>query len=497
MVEDIYGKAPTRRGADDPQPEAAVPLVVDLDGTLVQGDMLVESVLRMVRERPLDLLRLPGWLAQGKAVLKRRIAERTGLDPALLPYHRQLLDWLQEQRRQGRRLVLCTASDGAIAEAIADHLGVFDEVLASDGVSNLAGPHKAAALEQRFGAAGFDYAGNAAADLPVWERARRAIPVNTSSRLARRAADRCAVERAFPPALPAAAAMLRALRLHQWLKNALLFVPMLAAHRIGDPHDWGTLVLAFLAFSLCASSVYIGNDLLDLDSDRQHPRKSGRPFAAGLAPAAGGLLLAPVLLLASVMLGTWVGAPFLSVLLVYFVLTCAYSLGLKRIPLVDCMTLALLYMLRVVAGAAALDMPLSFWLLAFSVFLFLSLAFVKRYAELQSLLAEGKHQAHGRGYATQDASLVQMQGMAAGYAAVVVLALYLNSDAVVQLYRNPEFVWGTVLAVLFWINWMWLQAHRGQMHDDPLVFAVKDKASVAAGIAGAAAAVIGGMGWPW
>ncbi|GMU46721.1 MAG: hypothetical protein AMXMBFR26_15030 [Porticoccaceae bacterium] len=490
-------KTPARqRLSTDVTKDPSIPLVVDLDGTLIRTDMLVESTLRLLRDRPFDLLRLPAWLAQGRAALKRRLAERTGFDPADLPYHRPLLDWLHEQRRQGRCLVLCTASDAKIANTIADHLEIFDEVMASDGTRNLSGAHKAAALEQRFGSTGFDYAGNATADLQVWERARRAIPVNAGDRLTRQAADRCTVDRVFPAANPAGA-MLRTLRPHQWLKNLLLFVPMLAAHQVVDPGAWITLLLAFLSFSLCASSVYIGNDLLDLDSDRQHPRKCRRPFAAGLIPAWLGLLLAPVLLLASTALGAQVGTPFLTVLLAYFTLTCAYSLGLKRLPLVDCLTLALLYMLRVVAGATALDMPLSFWLLAFSVFLFLSLAFVKRYAELQTLLLQGKQQAHGRGYATADAALLQIQGMASGYAAVIVLALYLNSEAVLQLYRSPEFVWGAVLAVLFWINWMWLEAHRGHMHDDPLVFAVKDKASLAAGLLGAASVTLGTLGSPW
>lgn len=495
-MKDTHGTPATHPRGAGRHRDSEIPLVVDLDGTLIRTDMLVESTLRLLRDRPLDLFRLPAWLAQGKAALKRQLAERTGFDPACLPYHRPLLDWLHEQRRQGRCLVLCTASDAMVAQAIADHLEIFDEVLASDGARNLSGAHKAAALAQRFGSAGFDYAGNAAADLPVWERARRAIPVNAGDRLTRRAANRCTVDRVFPPANQAGA-ILRTLRPHQWLKNLLLFIPMLAAHRIADPSAWGTLVLALLSFSLCASSVYIGNDLLDLDSDRQHPRKCRRPFAAGLMPAWAGLLLAPLLLLASVVLGSRVGTPFLSVLFIYFALTCAYSLRLKRLPLLDCVTLALLYMLRVVAGAAALTMPLSFWLLAFSVFLFLSLAFVKRYAELQTLMLQGKHQVHGRGYATADAALLQIQGMASGYAAVVVLALYLNSEAVLRLYRSPEFVWGAVLAVLFWINWMWLQAHRGRMHDDPLVFAVKDKASLAAGLMGAICVTIGALGSPW
>jgi 4-hydroxybenzoate polyprenyltransferase len=488
---------PDPRQVDDQPGVDSSPLVVDLDGTLIHTDILHESALRVLRDRPLDALRIPFWLAQGKAVLKRRLAECTSFDPASLPYHRELLDWLQQQRSRGRRLVLCTASDRSVAIAIADHLGIFDEVMASDGASNLSGAHKAVALEQRFGAAGFDYAGNAQADLLVWERARRAIVVNADARLAAQAADCCEVEQVFPPTALDFAAWLRVLRVHQWLKNVLLFVPVLAAHQLVNADTWLALLLAFCSFSLCASSVYIANELLDLESDRQHPRKSARPFAAGLVPAWMGVLLAPLLLVASIVLAGYVGGTFLPALLIYFGLTCAYSLWLKRLPLVDCLTLAVLYMLRIVAGAAAVSMSLSFWLLAFSIFLFLSLAFVKRYAELQTLLIQGKHQAPGRGYATSDASLLQMQGMASGYAAVLVLALYLNSQAVLLLYRSPEFVWGAVLAVLFWINWMWMQAHRGHMHDDPLVFAVKDSASLAAGVVVAVFMAFGTLGWQW
>jgi 4-hydroxybenzoate polyprenyltransferase len=230
---------------------------------------------------------------------------------------------------------------------------------------------------------------------------------------------------------------------------------------------------------------------------RQHPRKCKRPFASGAVPAWMGGALAPLLLAASLLLAWYVGLAFLAWLVVYFVLTCAYSFGLKRLMLVDCLTLAVLYTLRIVAGAAAADNMLSFWLLAFSVFLFLSLAFVKRYAELHVQMESGKEKVHGRGYFTSDAPLVQMLGVTAGYASAVVLALYLNSDAVRQLYRTPEAVWGTVPVLLFWISWIWMKAHRGEMHDDPLVFAVKDQASLLAGAAFGAALALGSIGWPW
>ncbi|WP_174625713.1 UbiA family prenyltransferase [Candidatus Methylobacter favarea] len=473
------------------------PLVVDLDGTLIHTDMLHESALRALRDNPFDTLRIPFWLLKGKASLKKNLADRTDFDATSLPYNQDLLDWLKQQRAHGRKLILCTASDHSIATAIAEHLGIFDEVMASDGATNLAGKHKAETLEERFGHAGFDYVGNSRADLAVWQCARRAVVVNGSANLARKAGGYCEVTHVLPSPGRGFTTWCRVLRVHQWMKNLLLFIPLFAAHQFTSPDTWLTLFLAFISFSLCASAVYIANDLLDLESDRQHPRKCKRPFASGLVPAWIGVALAPLLLLASLTLAQHAGGDFLPWLLFYFVVTCGYSWGLKRIILVDCLILAMLYTLRIVAGAAAAGMGLSFWLLAFSVFLFLSLAFVKRYAELEVQLLNGKQKTHGRGYYSSDAPLVQTLGIASGYAAVLVLALYLNSDAVVKLYRAPEFVWGAVPVMLFWVSWMWMRAHRGEMHDDPLVFAVKDKASLLAGIVFAGVLAIGTVGWPW
>jgi 4-hydroxybenzoate polyprenyltransferase len=270
-------------------------------------------------------------------------------------------------------------------------------------------------------------------------------------------------------------------RVHQWVKNVLLLVPVLAAHQAITGELGITLLLAFIAFSLCASSVYIANDLLDLESDRQHPRKCHRPFAAGRVPVWVGTLLAPLVMALSFLIATLVNGPFFIWLLIYFAITCAYSWNLKRLVLVDCLTLAILYTLRIVAGAAAVNVPLSFWLLALSIFLFLSLAFIKRYAELQVHESNSVSKVHGRGYYTSDAPLVQQLGISSGFAAVLVLALYLNSTTVVLLYRAPEVIWAAVPLMLWWLSWMWLKAHRGLMHDDPIVFAIKDKTSIAIG----------------
>jgi 4-hydroxybenzoate polyprenyltransferase len=453
-------------------------IAVDLDGTLTLADTLHESVVVMVRDNPLSLFALPFWLLQGKAALKAKVADHVDLDVTTLPYNQPLIDWLKVERDAGKKIVLCTATNQRIAHAVADHLQLFDEVIASDAATNIKSGNKRKALEERFGAKGYDYAGNSSADIEVWAGARQAIVVNASDAVKDRAAQVATVSKVIQPQAITLSHWRRVFRVHQWLKNALLFVPLLAAHQIGNIQSLSTLILAFVSFSLCASAVYIANDLLDLDSDRKHPRKRHRPFAAAAVPIAAGAVLAPLFAIASILLGLMVGTAFTAWLVIYFVLTTAYSLSLKRYALIDCLTLAALYTLRIIAGAAAVAITLSFWLLAFSVFIFLSLAFVKRYAELQVQAGIGNSHAHGRGYAVTDAPLVQTLGIAAGYAAVLVLALYLHGETVTTLYAQPELIWFAVPLMLFWVSWVWMKAHRGEMHDDPIVFAIKDKASL-------------------
>lgn len=457
-------------------------IAVDLDGSLVLTDTLHETVISLLRVRPWCVLNMLSWLMNGKAAFKQTLANYVQLDVALLPYNTALLKWLRAQKASGRQLVLCTATDQHLARAIASHLGLFDAVLASDGTTNLAGPHKRAVLESKFGHRGFDYVGNSRADLKVWPGARRAILVNAPRHLTAKVARLTEVERTFRVSTAPLSIWLQALRIHQWAKNLLLFVPLVAAHQLTDPSSILRLVLAFIAFSLLASGVYIANDLVDLENDRRHPRKRHRPFASGSLAIAYGVWLLPVSAVLSVAFAVVVGMKFTFWLLVYASLTSAYSLWLKRLLLIDCLTLAALYTLRIMAGASAVAIPLSFWLLTFSIFLFLSLAFVKRYAELQVQAINGNLQLYGRGYVATDAPLIQTLGIAAGYAAVVVLALYIHGEKVVQLYQRPEMLGGIVPLMLFWISWMWMKAHRGQMHDDPLVFALSDKMSLGVGM---------------
>jgi 4-hydroxybenzoate polyprenyltransferase len=453
-------------------------IAVDLDGTLTLTDTLHESVLSLLHDNPLNVFVLSYWLFAGKAALKSNVADRVTLDVSTLPYNAALIDWLIEERANGQKVVLCTAANERVAQLIADHLGLFDEVMASNDRTNNSGTNKRNALDAKYGLKGYDYAGNSEVDISVWAGARQAIVVNANARIVQKAEEVAFVSKVFPPQVITLLHWRRVLRMHQWLKNLLIFVPLIAAHKIGNIQSMQTLILAFVSFSLCASAVYMANDLLDLESDRKHPRKRCRPFACAAVPIKVGVILTPLFALASLALGLAVGRAFTVCLVMYLLLTAAYSLWIKRMALIDCLTLAALYTLRIIAGAAAVAITLSFWLLAFSVFIFLSLAFVKRYAELQVQAQLGNRQAHGRGYSVTDAPLVQTLGITAGHAAVLVLALYLHGETVITLYAQPQFIWFAVPLTLFWVSWVWMKAHRGEMHDDPIVFAIKDKASL-------------------
>jgi 4-hydroxybenzoate polyprenyltransferase/phosphoserine phosphatase len=465
----------------NPAVETEVPLVVDLDGTLLKSDLLHESTLRLLRDRPHAVLQLPIWLASGKAVLKRRIAEQVDLHVASQPFDETVVEWVRGERQRGRKTVLCTASDGKYAAEIARHLDIFDEVIASDGAENVSAERKAARLVERFGRGGFDYAGNAAADLPVWAEARQCILVNAPERIAAQARSRFQVAREFPRGTNALRSWRRALRPHQWLKNLLLFLPLLGAHQLTNTFMLAEAFTAFVAFSLCASSVYVLNDLMDLESDRRHPRKRRRPFASGDLTPVSGVIAVAVLLAGGLAVAFLVRPTFVYWLLLYLITTVAYTFWLKRKAILDALSLAVLYTLRILAGAAAVGVEASFWLLAFSLFLFLDLAFVKRCTELREMQSRGQGDLHGRGYLTGDLILVEMMGLAAGYASVLVLALYINGGSVRVLYRQPELMWLTVPVLLYWVSRTWLLTHRGLMEDDPMVFAVTDRVSLLCG----------------
>jgi 4-hydroxybenzoate polyprenyltransferase/phosphoserine phosphatase len=456
------------------------PLVVDLDGTLIRTDMLVESASQFLIEQPLAFFKPLLWLMRGKTVLKTELAERVQLDVTALPYNVDLLDWLRAEKLSGRRLVLATASHRVLAEQVAQYLGLFDEVLATEGTTNLKSTAKAQALVVRFGEGGFDYVGNDWPDLNVWASAHTAHVVDAPSALLRRAQEQGRVGQVFDSGMPPAwKAMLKAMRLHQWMKNMLVFVPLMAAHQYADVQRDVLALLAFVVFSLTASSVYLLNDLVDVQDDRHHARKRHRPFASGALNLVTGWLAWPVLLgVAAVLSMLYMPFMFTASLGVYFVLTVAYSLYLKQLAVVDVLTLAGLYTLRLIAGAAAVGVAASFWLLLFSMFIFLSLALIKRYSELKVARDAGKTGAlRGRGYEPDDLELVSSLGGSAGFIAVLVLALYIQDGQAANLYATPQIIWLACPVMLFWISRAWLIAHRGRMHDDPIVFALKDKVS--------------------
>jgi len=454
-----------------------LPLVVDLDGTLVKTDLLTESIFALMKQNPLYFFVFPFWLLKGKAFLKQQIGRRVALDVNVLPYHDELLDYLKVQRARGRRLVLATGTDERIARSVADHLQLFDGVLASNGTINLSGRYKRDRLCAEFGERGFDYAGNDRHDLLVWSKARKAISVNAAQRIFRAASRVVEIERVFDGRKSWVKPYIKAMRLHHWLKNLLVFVPVMMAHRFYEIELLGKASLAFLAFGLCASAVYLINDLVDLPADRHHPQKRTRPFAAGELPLRWGLASPPLLLGLSLLISLLLPLPFLVTLVIYFLLNLAYSLYLKQIVLLDVVVLAGLYTMRIMAGSASGAIWPSSWLLAFSTFLFFSLALVKRYAELVTISAVSGGTAQVRGYRVMDKDLLMSLGSTSGYVAVLVLAIYISSGPAEVLYTRYKLIWLLCPLLLFWISYLWLMAHRGVMYDDPLVFTVRNRIS--------------------
>jgi 4-hydroxybenzoate polyprenyltransferase/phosphoserine phosphatase len=454
-------------------------LVVDLDGTLVNTDLLAETLFLFLRQHPLRFLEVFVWLARGKAYLKTRLAAEVAPDVKSLPYNRSLLAWLRQRKSEGATLALATASDVRIARAIAGHLQIFDDVLGTESGINLSSHRKRAALVARYGEQGYAYVGNAHADVAVWRSANGIYVANPGRGVLAAARRLGEVKQVFDERPHYFRALLKAIRIHQWTKNVLIFVPLLAAHQLMKLPLVVHGLLAFLAFGACASSVYLLNDLLDLPDDRQHPTKYRRPLAAGTFPILHALVLFPTLLVLSfglsLLLLPW---EFAAVLLIYYVLTMAYSFRLKRIVMLDVVVLAMLYTVRVIAGGQAMDIVVTSWLLAFCMFIFLSLALVKRYTELYDARAAGREtKTAGRGYYPADFELLVALGGGAGYISVLVLALYINEAARGTLYHSPQWMWAACPLLLYWISRVWLLAHRGQMHDDPIVFALRDGVS--------------------
>lgn len=452
-----------------------LPIGVDLDGTLVKTNTIIESTLLLIKTNPLTLLWLPAWLMRGKAYFKNEVVRRTSLPVADLPYNPALLQYLREQREAGHELYLATAAPTKIAHAVAQHLSIFSGVFATDA-KNLAGPAKAAALVERFGTKGYIYAGNSLVDIPVWQQAAAGIVVNGGPRVERAAASVTKVLLVVPPTPVTWRTLIRLLRCHQWVKNVLVWVPVIAAHALGLT-TWWIALWAFVAFCLTSSSVYVLNDLLDMTHDRRHPTKRRRPLAAGEVPIPVAVALFFLLLIMGVGLGWAVAPSFLGWLLVYVALTTLYSFYLKRLVVIDVVVLGLLYTLRIFAGAAAVAVVVSTWLFVFSLFLFMSLALLKRFTELLRSPNKAGASLAGRGYQGSDMAPIGGLGMASGYISVLVLGLYISSSEVTLLYREPYILWGLMPLLLYWMSRLWVLAYRGSVPDDPVVFAMQDQVS--------------------
>ncbi len=477
---DLQNQAQTQLQAE---PGFLRPLCVDLDGTLVKSDTLVDSLLVLLRLHPGSALKAFRWVLDGKAALKAQVGNLVSLDAAHLPYNRPLLAYLEQQRQQGRRIYLTTGADARLAHRIAAHLGIFDGVLASDGSTNLTGSNKLASLQAEFDGEDFDYIGNARPDLPLLEHAGAAMLANPhASLLALVKSSKIDIHQHFEDRSPRRKTFLKAIRLHQWAKNVLIFVPVLLAHSLG----WLPIlhaIVAFFCFSLCASATYIVNDLLDIEADRRHPKKRLRPFAAGDLQASTGVAITVLLLLAGFAGTLFLPEEFLGWLVLYLVVTLSYSLVLKRVVLVDVLLLSGLYTVRMLAGGGATGITISTWLAGFSVFLFFSLAMVKRFSEMQNLRERGAAPSNGRGYLVADIEQLRSFGTASGYAAVVVFSLYISGSNVTALYAHPIRMWLIVPLMLLWISRVWLLASRGEMNEDPVIFAVTDRMSLLIGLA--------------
>lgn len=455
-------------------------IVCDLDGTLIKSDMLLESVFILIKKNPIYIILLPFWLLKGKAQLKNEINKRIDFNPELLPYNQDVIDFLNKKKSEGNKIILATASNQNIATKISNYLGIFDETYGSTSELNLKSKNKRDFLNEKYGKNQYSYVGDSSADLKVWEDSKDAYVMNNGISEKNKISN--LKEVIGEKSKSTLKLIIKEIRVYQWVKNLLLFIPALMAHKT-DLDFYYTILIAFISFSLLASSVYVLNDLLDLDADRQHPRKKNRPFASGNLSLLYGFILLPILITISFALAIiYLPYEFVLTLLVYYLITNLYSFKLKRIELIDIITLASLYTIRIISGGLAVDVPISPWLLAFSMFLFLSLALLKRYTELLSMIKENKVKATGRGYHVEDIDMIRSFGTSSAYIAILVYALYAYSDQVQVLYNKPILMWLVAVLLLYWITRIWFLAHRGKMTDDPIVFTGKDPNSWIVGL---------------
>jgi 4-hydroxybenzoate polyprenyltransferase len=454
----------------------SLPLVVDLDGTLLATDCLHEGLVKVAFEQPLAVPRLLLALARGRQHLEAPTHAFAPLDPAALPMRKDVRRLIETERARGRAIHLVTAADDRIAQAVAAHLGLFDSATGSTADRNLKGEAKAAHLRQRF-PEGFVYAGGSAADAPVIKSAKGAVLVAGAARR-KPNLDGVKIVASPPAPLSFPRTWARLLRLQHWLKNLLVLVPLFLSQQFTSPASIGLSLVAFLVLGLIASGTYILNDLVDLAADRAHPVKRARPLASGAVPTAHGVPVSAALILAGLGISLWLSMSFALVVAGYLALTLAYSLGLKRMALLDTYVVGILLTLRVVAGMTLLATPISPWLISFSIALFTSLAMAKRHAEIHRIAAARSERYTGRGYRADDLPATLAFGIGCALAALLIMLMYINLEvAPVGLYRTPQWLYFIPGVLMSWIQRVWLLAHRGELHDDPVVFALRDPVS--------------------
>lgn len=457
-----------------------IPLCVDLDGTLINTDCLHESTLLALKRKPFILFLIPFWLLTGGiAKVKSEVFKYGAPNPKYLPYNQQVIDYIKIEKEKGRKIILATASLQEIADSIAEYTGLFDEVLGTSLENNLRRGKKLKKLTESYGKKGFDYIGNSFSDLEVWAGSRYALLINTKKRIQRQAEKQGNVSKIFEFEKAKFKHMIKEIRVYQWVKNLLVFFPLILAHEFTNFEAITTLIFAFFSFSFTASSVYVVNDLLDLESDRVHSTKKNRPFASGQLPVHFGALLAPLLLfLGFILSAIFVSLEFTTILIFYFILTTLYSFILKRLYVVDIIVLASLYSLRIFAGGVAASVFISPWLISFSIFFFLSLSVVKRYTEILSIINKNKSKAKGRGYTASDKQLLLVSGVGSGLISVMIFTLYLNSPEVKMLYNIPELLYLITPLLIYAMLRIWFKTDRDEMTDDPIIFFSKDKPSL-------------------
>ena len=458
-----------------------IPLYVDLDGSLTRCDSFYENALLLLKIKPLMFLRIPAWLLRGRANLKEQVAKHARLNPSDLSYNDSLLEYLREQKKAGRRLILATGAHETIAQAVIKHLPIFDGYLATSHGQNLSGVRKLAAIKERDKE--FGYAGNAAVDLPIWREAREAIVVNAPRRVEKAVHKFGNVAKVFQDRMSTQRAIRKAMRIHQWSKNLLLFVPLLLTPNVMSASMMLKVILAFFGFSLTASGVYVTNDLFDLGGDRNHPTKKNRPLARGDLSIPLAMLLALLFFSLGIMLSYLLHWRFFALVCTYAIITTLYSMVLKKIMMVDVITLALLYSARLIGGGYVCSIPLSFWLLSFFWFFFSSLALAKRSTELLHTRDRRKLSKTRRGYLAQDLGMVNLLGVAFAASSIVVFSLYIDTPRTQMIYQHHQLLWATSLLLTYWLGRLWILTGRGEMEQDPIVFALKDPATYFIGVA--------------